>query len=111
MKILLDECVPRRLRNFLPGHEIKTVPEMGWGGIKNGKLLAIAQEEFEVFLTVDQNLPFQQNLARLRICVMVVPSRSNDINDLLPLVPAILAALPTVEPGQVITVRSATGSD
>ena len=105
MKILLDECVPRGLRRHLPGHEIKTVPEMGWGGIKNGKLLALAQESFEVFLTVDQNLSFQQNLPQFRIAVLVVPARSNDINDILPFVPAILAALPTVKAGQATTVK------
>ena len=105
MKILLDECVPRGLRRHLPGHEIKTVPEMGWGGIKNGKLLAQAQDSFEVFLTVDQNLSFQQNLPRFRIAVLVVPARSNDINDILPFVPAILAALPTVKAGEATTVR------
>ena len=105
MKILLDECVPRGLRKRLHDHEIKTVPEMGWGGIKNGKLLALAQEAFEVFLTVDQNLSFQQNLSRFRIAVLVVPVRSNDINDFLPFVPAILAALPSVKAGQATTVK------
>ena len=106
MRILLDKCVPRGLRRLLPGHEIKTVPEMGWSGIKNGRLLTLAQEAFDVFLTVDQNLSCQQNLARFRVAVMVVPARSNDINDLRPFVPAILAALPSVTPGQAITVQA-----
>ena len=105
MKILLDECVPRGLRRYLAGHEVLTVPEAGWGGIKNGRLLTLAQDSFDVFLTVDQNIPFQQNLPLFRIAVLVVPARSNDINDILPFVPAILAALPSVEPGQAITVR------
>jgi len=105
MKILLDECVPRGLRKHLPDHEVKTVPELGWGGIKNGKLLTLAQESFAVFLTVDQNLSFQQNLPRFRIAVLVVPARSNDINDLLAFVPAILAALPSLKAGEATTVR------
>ena len=88
----------------MSGHEVKTVAEIGWGGIKNGKLLTLAQGAFDVFLTVDQYLPFQQNLARFRIAVLVVPAPSNDINVLLPFVPAILAALPSAKPGQAITV-------
>ncbi len=106
MKILLDECVPRGLKRHLPGHEIQTVPEAGWGGIKNGKLLTLAQEAFEVFLTVDQNIPFQQNLPHFRIAVLVVPAASNDINDILPFVSAILAALTSAKPGQATLVQA-----
>jgi hypothetical protein len=62
MKVLLDECVPRKLRRELPEHEVLTVMEQGWSGIKNGKLLALAAPEFDVFLTIDQNLKYQQNL-------------------------------------------------
>jgi hypothetical protein len=105
MRVLLDECVPRRLGRHLPGHECKTVPEMGWGGIKNGRLLALAQDRFDVLLTVDQKLQLQQNLARFRIAVLVVCTPSNDISDLLLFVPAILAALPAAKPGQAVTVR------
>lgn len=104
MKILLDECVPRGLGHHLSGHEVKTAPGMGWGGLKNGRLLALAQRAFDVLLTVDQKLPFQQNLSRFKIAVLIVPAPSNDINDLLPFVPAILAALPTIKTGQAITV-------
>jgi hypothetical protein len=105
MNVLLDECVPRRLGRHLTGHECKTVPEMGWGGIKNGRLLALAQGKFDVLLTVDQHLRFQQNLALFRIAVLVVCSQSNDITDLLPYVPAILSALPSTKPGEAVIVE------
>ena len=62
MRLLLDESVPARLRQALPNHEVKTVVEMGWGGIKNGNLLALAAASFDAFITVDKNLPYQQNL-------------------------------------------------
>ena len=62
MKVLLNECVPRKLRRELADHEVLTVTQHGWSGIENGELLALAQEEFDVFLTVDQNLTYQQNL-------------------------------------------------
>lgn len=65
MKVLLDECVPRKLRRELTEHAVLTVTERGWSGIKNGELLALAETEFEVFLTVDQNLKYQQNLKKI----------------------------------------------
>ena len=104
MKVLLDECLPKRLADRLSGHEIKTVPQMGWAGVKNGELLALAEKEFEVFLTVDQNLPFQQNLSRFKIAVVIVRCGSNDIDQLGPFVPGILEALRSAKPGQAVTV-------
>jgi hypothetical protein len=71
MKVLLDECVPRKLRRELPDHEVFTVTERGWSGIKNGKLLALAEVEFDVFLTVDQNLKYQQNLKAFNIGIIM----------------------------------------
>lgn len=68
MKILLDECVDRRLAKDIVGHEVKTVPQMGWATIKNGELLTLAEREFDVFVTVDRNLSFQQNLPRYECC-------------------------------------------
>ena len=88
MRILLDEDLPRRFGAFLVGHEYSTVPRSGWAGIKNGKLLALAATRFDVFLTMDQNLEFQQNLATLPIAVLVVKALSNR-----PLVPSILREL------------------
>ena len=71
MRLLLDECVPARLRKALPGHEVSTVGLEGWSGVKNGKLLALAAAGFDAFVTVDKNLPYQQNTAALPIAVLV----------------------------------------
>lgn len=77
MRVLLDECAPRRLRRELPEHEVVTVTERGWSGIENGELLALAEAEFDVFLTVDQNLKYQQNLAVLKIGLILMVARNN----------------------------------
>ena len=85
MRILLDECVPRRLGNHLAGHVVSTVPKMGWSGIKNGQLLALAvSSNYDVFLTVDQNLRHQQVVSALPLAVVIVRARSNDIDQLVP---------------------------
>ncbi len=103
MRVLLDECMPRRLREALPGHEVRTVQEMGWAGTKNGALLAqAAAEGIEVFLTVDRSLEYQQHLPTLGLAVIALRARSNDVVDLQPLMPAVLAILPTLTPGQVV---------
>ena len=93
MKILLDECLPRKLRLLLVGHEAITVTQAGWTGLKNGKLLALAQEGFDVFLTIDQNLAAQQNLPGFKIAVIVLESNSNELEHLVPLVPILLELL------------------
>ena len=85
MKVLLDECVPRKLRRELTEHAVITVTERGWSGIKNGKLLALAEAEFEVFLTVDQNLKYQQNLKAFNIGIILLVARNNRLKTLLPL--------------------------
>ena len=95
MKILFDECVPRRLRDNLRGHEVKTVPEAGWTGIKNGDLLKKAAGNFDVLITVDRNLSFQQNPLSLPIPVILIHSRSNKRKDLEPLLPAVRKLLST----------------
>lgn len=74
MKILIDESLPRYLRRVLTGHEVQTVQEMGWGGIKNGPLLTLAESNFDLFLTADKNLRYQQNLAERQLAVIVFPS-------------------------------------
>ena len=106
MKILLDECVDRRLARSLTGHEVRTVPEMGWAGIKNGALLALAEQEFDILLTVDRNLSFQQVLPRFNIAVLVLEGPTNRLADLLPLIPAVLKALPGARRGEVCRIRS-----
>ena len=98
MRLLLDESVPRRFRRSLPSHEVRTVVEMGWSGVKNGKLLALAANEFDAFLTVDKNLPYQQNLITLPIAVIVLDAVSNELPALLLLVPALEQALSSLKP-------------
>ena len=98
MRILLDEDLPRRLADLLIGHEASTVQRSGWSGVKNGNLLALAASEFDVLLTMDQNLEFQQNLTALPIAVLVVEAASNRLEHLLPLVPAILRELNHIPP-------------
>src|SRR5262249_38959332 len=105
MRILLDECVPRRLRRELPGHDVKTVPEMGWAGKKNGELLQLMTAQgFEVFVTVDQNLRYQQNLKSAAVAVVVLVAASNRLADLVPLMPSALAALGSIKPGEVVEI-------
>ena len=82
MRILLDECVDRRLAKDIEGHEVVTVPEAGWAGIKNGELLARAQTQFDAFVTVDRNLAFQQNIPRFTMAVIVLQAQTNRSGDL-----------------------------
>ena len=104
MKILLDECIDRKFIRELPGHAVKTVPQMGWAGIKNGQLLALAEAEFDVFITVDRNLSFQQNLPQFDMAVIVLHALSNRLTDLKPLAPKILAILDSVVKGQATVI-------
>ena len=104
MKLLLDECVDWRLAREFSEHFIKTVPQMGWATIKNGQLLALAEKEFDVFITVDRNLSFQQNLPKFNIAVVVLRAKTNRLVDLKPLVSQVLATLATLNIGQVIEI-------
>ncbi|MFN7999192.1 MAG: DUF5615 family PIN-like protein [Bryobacteraceae bacterium] len=104
MKVLIDENLPRKLAGHLKGHECRTVADCGWSGKKNGELLAFAEPEFEVLLTLDKNIPYQQDLNRSRIAILIVRARSNRIQDLLPVIPECLAALEQIQPGQVVRV-------
>ena len=104
MRILLDECLPRRLKRGLSGHEVQTVPEAGWASKQNGALLALAEGRFEVFVTVDRNLSFQQDLGRFKIAVVVLVATGNRESDLRPLIPKLLIALNAAVPGQVVRV-------
>jgi predicted nuclease of predicted toxin-antitoxin system len=104
VKVLLDECIDRRLAKHLKDHSVKTVPQMGWATIKNGRLLALAEKDFDVFVTVDRNLSFQQRIPKFKIAVLVVRARSNRVEDLVPFVLRILSALPKCKPGHATTV-------
>ena len=105
MRLLLDESIPSRLRRSLTEHSVRTVVEAGWSGVKNGKLLALAAAEFDAFVTVDKNLPFQQNLATLPIALVVLDSVSNELSALLPLVPALLHELASLQPKSYTLVK------
>ena len=107
MRILLDEQLPRQLAGYLIGHEVRTVKQQAWAGLKNGALLTQAEAAgFSVFLTGDQNLEFQQNISNRRLRVVVFCATSNALEDLLPLVPAGLTAIATVRPGQLVRVEA-----
>jgi hypothetical protein len=98
MRILLDEDIPRHLGKLLTGHAVSTVPKCGWAGIKNGKLLALAGAAFDVFLTADHNIEFQQNLAALPLSILVVVAGSTRMEHLAPLIPDILRTLNHLTP-------------
>ena len=104
MRVLLDECVPRKLRRELTAHEVLTVTERGWSGIENGELLALAEAEFDVFLTVDQNLKYQQNLASFNIGLILLVARNNGFKALSPLMPRVREALETIKRGNFIRI-------
>lgn len=114
MRVLLDECLPRKLKRAIHGHDITTVPEMGWGGTKNGALLRLATPSFDAFVTIDQGVRFQQNIAALTrstgLGVVVLSAPSNRLEALLPLVPQLHEALSILQPGHVVRV-SAEGVD
>lgn len=101
MKVLLDECVDRRLGRDLIGHDVQSVPQAGWAGIKNGELLTLAQTRFDVFVTTDQNLEYEQNIRSFSIAVIALHGTTNRITDLRPLVPELLAKIGQCKPGTV----------
>ena len=102
MNILLDECLDWRLGRELKGHQFRHVPKMGWAGIKNGRLLRLAETHFDVFLTVDSNLPRQQHLSDFNIAVIILNIPSNSLRQCLPLVPQVLSALNRVKKGEAL---------
>jgi hypothetical protein len=93
-RLLLDECIPRKFKSHLSGYECLTVPEAGWAGKKNGELLSLAEEAgFQVFVSLDQGIEFQQNLAGREIAVVLLRSKSNRLVDLIPLTEKMLVSL------------------
>ena len=104
MRVLIDECLNWRLARALTGHYAVSAQKMGWGGLKNGALLAEAEKQFDVFLTGDRNLSFQQNVNRFQIAVVVLHSESTQLHHTSPLMPKVLALLPALKPGQIANV-------
>ncbi len=105
MRILLDECLPKDLAKRLVGHEVKTVPQAGWGSISNGELLRLIaiSGSFDVFITMDKNLPHQNRLLDLPFAIVVLRAKSNRLEDVFPFVPEILRGLAGFEPGRAYT--------
>jgi hypothetical protein len=104
VRVLLDECINWRLARDLIGHEVKTVQQMGWIASKNGALIALAANSFDVFVTIDQNIPFQQNLAAIPIAIIILQAKSNRLAYLKPLIPPLLTAIERAKPGIAETV-------
>ena len=104
-KILFDECVPESLLSYFAEHEVYTVSQMGWMGLKNGALLTIAENDFDVFLTLDKNLPYQQNLSKFQIGIVLVRVRWSKLRYLIPVIPRIKQALVSVRTGQILIVE------
>jgi predicted nuclease of predicted toxin-antitoxin system len=105
MKLLLDECLPRKLKNHLPGHECHTVPEAGWAGKRNGELLFLAEKSgFQIFLTLDRGMEYEQNLKGREIAIVLVAVKSSQLADLLPRMPAVLDVLRSIRAGQLVHV-------
>jgi predicted nuclease of predicted toxin-antitoxin system len=105
MRILIDECLPRKLKLDLATHFVQTVPEAGWAAKQNGELLKLAEQEFDVLLTNDQNIEHQQNLKQYNLAFVVLVAATNDINDLRPLMPAINDVLNSIAPGEIRYIR------
>ena len=105
MRILLDECVPHRLRNHLPQHECQTAQRAGFGGLENGELLEAAENaKFDVLVTVDRGIEYQQEFGNRKIAMVILCAKSIKLNHLTPLVPALLDRLELIRPGQVIRI-------
>lgn len=105
MRVLLDECLPRKLKLELPGHDVTTIPEAGWAGKKNGEVLRLASGRFDVFVTIDASIPNQQDVSGLPFAVITLQASSNRIEALRPLVPRLLEALEAARPGRLIRVH------
>jgi predicted nuclease of predicted toxin-antitoxin system len=106
MKILLDEDLPRRLRHYFPGHEAVTVLWMGWGGVQNGNLLDLVEAHgFDIFVTGDQGIPFQQNLRKRQIAFIVLVARNNQFETLEPLMSKAQEAVEGARPGTVVYIE------
>jgi predicted nuclease of predicted toxin-antitoxin system len=105
VKILLDECLPKDLRKHLVGHDCETVPQARFAGKANGELLTLAERSgWQVLLTMDKGMPYQQKLAGRNISLAIIRAQSNRLPDLLPHVPALLTALRSIKQGQTVRI-------
>jgi predicted nuclease of predicted toxin-antitoxin system len=106
MKLPLDECMPRRLKKVLAPHDAFTVEDSGYKGLKNGRLFRAASGNYDVLITVDQNIPNQQNFSTLKMALVIIHAKSNRYEDLIPFLPQILSSLTNISPGSVVRIES-----
>jgi predicted nuclease of predicted toxin-antitoxin system len=106
LRILLDENLDWRLGRHLPGHEVESVPLIGWAGVENGELLERAQERFEIFVTMDSKMVRELNIQDSKLAVIVLKAPSNRLSDTYPLMPKVLAQLQTARAGTVIVISA-----
>ncbi|MGA8408416.1 MAG: DUF5615 family PIN-like protein [Candidatus Acidiferrales bacterium] len=105
MKVLIDECLPRKIKNSLAMHECRTVPELGLAGQRNGELLSLAEKQgYEIFLTMDKGVEYEQNLQSRKLAIIILRAKSNRLGDLLPSLPDCVAHMETIKPGEVVSV-------
>lgn len=105
MRILIDECLPRKFKTYLQSYKCETVPEAGFAGKKNGELLRLAERDgFDVFLTMDRGIEYEQNIASSKLGIVLLRARSNRLADLLPDVASIVRILPELKPGELVRV-------
>ncbi|MDQ3665707.1 MAG: DUF5615 family PIN-like protein [Acidobacteriota bacterium] len=104
MRILIDECLDWRLCRALSSHDCVSVQKLGWAGLTNGALLRKAERDFDVFITGDRNLIFQQQLSNLDISVLVLHAESTQLRHTIQLIPKVLSVLPTIKPGELIQI-------
>ncbi len=105
MKVLLDECLPKQLKYELENYDIKTVPEMDWSGKTNGELLRLAEEKFDIFVTVDQNLKYQQNLKHAKIAIVLIVIPNNQYETFRHILPKLRQALRSAKPNSLVIVK------
>jgi len=107
MKLLLDECLPRKLKREFVGHEVFTIDEAGFKGLKNGSLIQSASEAgFEILVSVDKNIEHQQNKTNLPLAILVLSARTNRLESLLPLMEEALEILKAIKTGEIITIEN-----
>lgn len=106
MRLLLDECVTEDLKKDLTGHDVATVVEAGFKGMTNGELLRAASGNYDVLITVDRSLPFQQNIRSFKIAVVVLIARGITYDEIRPLIPQALRTFESIRPGEVIQIEA-----
>ena len=106
MNVLIDECLPKKLKFGIEADFVQTVPEAGWASKKNGELLRLAEKSFDILITNDRNMEHQQNIASCDLAFVVLIAPTNDINDLTPLLPQLNNVLKTIKAGEIENIRN-----